>query len=313
MHFTKETISFLSADRKTRVAAYLYTPLTAPKAIFQISHGMCEYIGRYEHMIDVLCADGYAVCGNDHLGHGDTGDPKDWGFFAEKDGYDDVLQDLHTMNSLARGKWPGLPLVFYGHSMGSFYARWYAEKYPETIDALVISGTGGPGPLPKAGKAMASGLCRIFGPRHVSELMLKASTGSYAKGAEEGASPSVWLSRDPAVWAKYDADPKCRFKFTVSAYRDMLTAHVHVNSKAWAEAFPKDMPTYFLSGDADPVGENGKGVTAACQLLKDAGVKDVTLKLYKDARHELHNETNKEEVFADLLAWCDSRIGAEQA
>ena len=91
MHYTKETISFLSADKKTRVAAYLYTPETTPKAIFQISHGMCEYIERYEHMIDVLCTAGYAVCGNDHLGHGSTGDPKDRGFFAEENGYRLVL------------------------------------------------------------------------------------------------------------------------------------------------------------------------------------------------------------------------------
>ena len=123
----------------------------------------------------------------------------------------------------------------------------------------------------------------------------------------------MWLSRDPAVWAKYDADPKCQFRFTVSAYRDMLTAHVHVNSKAWAAAFPKELPVYFLSGDADPVGENGKGVKAACRLLRDAGVKDVTLKLYPEGRHELHNEINKEEVFRDLLAWCDSRVAARGA
>ena len=312
MNYTKETISFLSADKKTRVAAFLYTPLTPPKAIFQISHGMCEYIERYEHMIDVLCGAGYAVCGNDHLGHGSTGDPKDWGFFAEQDGYKLVLSDLHNMNAIAREKWPGLPYVFYGHSMGSFYARYYAELYPETIDALVISGTGGPGPMVKFGKAMATTLCKLRGPRHVSDFMVNASTGSYSKGLEDVSSPSVWLSRDPEVWAKYDADPKCGFKFTVSGYRDMLTAHAHVNSKEWAEAFPKDLPVYFLSGDKDPVGENGKGVKAAVQLLRDARVRDVTLKLYPDGRHELHNEINKEEVFADLLAWCDKQVAEKK-
>ena len=309
MNYTKETITYPSADGKNRISAYLYTPVTPPKAIFQISHGMCEYIGRYEHMIDVLCGAGYAVCGNDHLGHGKTAAPADRGFFAEKNGYELVLKDLRAMNEIAKRKWQGLPCVFYGHSMGSFFARWYAEKWPETIDALVISGTGGPGALMKMGKAMASSFAAVRGPRYVSDFMVNISTGSYYKGMEDASSPSVWLSRDPAVWAAYDADELCQFKFTVSAYRDMLTALVHVNSKAWAEHMPKDLPVYFLSGDADPVGENGKGVQAAYQLLRDADVQDVTLKLYPEGRHELHNEINKEEVFADLLSWCDGHIG----
>ena len=305
--YTKESIHFLSADKKTRVAGFLYAP-EAPRAVIQISHGMCEYIERYEPMIAVLCAAGYAVCGNDHLGHGSTGDPKDWGFFAEEDGYKLVLQDLHSMNGLARKTWPGLPVILYGHSMGSFFARWFAEKYPEDVDALVISGTGGPGALMKMGKAMAGGFCKLKGPRYVSEFMVNISTGSYAKGLEDSGSPSVWLSRDPAVWAAYDADPKCQFRFTVSAYRDMLTAHVHVNTPAWAQSLRKDLPRYVYSGDQDPVGENGKGVRAVNQLLLDAGVQDVTLRLYPEGRHEMHNETNKEEVFRDLIAWCDAHI-----
>ena len=306
--YTKESIHFRSADGKTQVAGYLYAPPEA-KAILQISHGMCEYIGRYEHMIEVLCAAGYAVCGNDHLGHGSTGDPKDWGFFAEKDGYRLVLEDLHTMNVLAREKWPGLPLILLGHSMGSFYARWFAEKYPDALDALVVSGTGGPGALMKVGKAMAAGLAKLKGPRYVSEFMVNISTGSYSKGIEDSGSPSVWLSRDPAVWAAYDSDPMCQFRFTVSAYRDMLTAHVHVNSAAWAQALRKDLPVYVYSGEMDPVGDYGKGIRAVGQLLEDAGMEDVTVRLYPGGRHEMHNETNKEEVFRDLIAWCDARIG----
>ena len=272
-NYTKETIRFLSADGKTQVAGYYYAPET-PKAIIQISHGMCEYVERYEPMIDVLCGAGYAVCGNDHLGHGSTGDPKDWGFFAERDGYKLVLQDLHTMNALAREKWPGLQLILLGHSMGSFFGRWFAEKYPDALDALVISGTGGPGALMKIGKAMAS--------------LFNIGSGFTTKA--------------------YDKDPKCTFPFTVSAFRDMLTAHVHVNTPEWAEHLRKDLPVYVYSGDMDPVGEYGKGVRAVEQLLRDAGLEDVTMRLYPQGRHEMHNELNKDEVFRDLIAWCDARI-----
>lgn len=307
-HFIKESIRFPSADGKTQSAGYFFTPSeTSPKAVIQLSHGMCEYICRYEHMIDVLCEAGYAVCGNDHLGHGDTS-PDAYGFFAERDGYALLLSDLKTMNDLAHEKYPGLPYFLLGHSMGSFLARWFAEKYPQAQDALIISGTGGPGLLMKVGKQLARFLAAVRGPRFVSKFMVRASMGSYCKKIDNPTSGSAWLSRDSTVWAEYDADPKCNFSFTVSAYRDLLTAHTHVNTPAWANALRKDMPIYIYSGDFDPVGNYGKGVRAVYDLLKNAGVQDVSLKLYPGGRHEMHNETNKEEVFADLIAWCDSHL-----
>ena len=212
------------------------------------------------------------------------------------------------MNALAREKWPDLPLILLGHSMGSFFGRWFAEKYPDALDALVISGTGGPGALMKIGKAMAGFFTRVKGPRYVSQFMVKASMGSYSKGIEDDRSKNVWLSRDPAVWEAYDKDPKCTFPFTVSAFRDMLTVHVHVNTPEWAGNLRKDLPVYVYSGDMDPVGEYGKGVRAVEQLLRDAKLQDVTMRLYPQGRHEMHNELNKDEVFRDLIAWCDAHI-----
>lgn len=307
--FHKESMHFLSADGSTQVACYFYTPVQgAPKAVIQISHGMCEYIGRYEHMIDVLCAAGYAVCGNDHLGHGGTGSPDNYGFFAERDGYRLLLQDLLSTNTLAHKAFPGIPLILLGHSMGSFLARWFAEKNPQAQDALVISGTGGPGFLMKFGKQTARLLSAVRGPRYVSNFMVKASTGSYSKGIDHAASSSAWLSRDPAVWQAYDRDEQCTFPFTVSAYRDLLTAHTHVNTTQWAQRLRKDLPVYLYSGDMDPVGNYGKGVQAVYQLLMQAGQQDVTIRLYPGGRHEMHNEINKDEVFRDLIAWCDSHI-----
>lgn len=306
--YTKEIIHFPSADGKTQVAGFFYTPVAAPvKGIIQISHGMCEYIGRYEPMIDVLTANGYAVCGNDHLGHGETS-PDNYGFFAEKNGYQLLLEDMNTMNMLARKKYSGCKLILFGHSMGSFFARWYAEKNPEAMDALILSGTGGPGFLMQFGKQMARVLSAIRGPRYISKFLVKASTGSYCRGIENSDSTSAWLSRDPAVWAAYDADPKCTFSFTVSAYRDLLTAHTHVNTREWAQRMRKNLPIYLYSGDMDPVGDYGKGVRAVYDLLMEAGVEDVTLRLYPGGRHEMHNEINKEEVFQNLIQWCDAHI-----
>ena len=306
--FIKETAFFLSADGKTQAAAFFYTPAhSAPKAVIQISHGMCEFICRYEPMFEVLAQAGYALCGNDHLGHGDTS-PEYFGFMAEKDGYRFVLEDLRTMNRLGHEKYPGLPYFLLGHSMGSFYGRWFAEKYPHDIDGLIISGTGGPSPIMPLGKLLASILAKVNGPKYVSKLMVDVSTGSYCKKIDDSTSGNAWLSRDPQIWEEYAADKRCIFPFTVSAYRDMLTAYVHVSKKSWANSLRKDLPIYIYSGDCDPVGNYGKGVMAVDKLLRCSGIRDLTTKLYPGGRHEMHNETNKEEVFSDLLQWLDAHI-----
>ena len=140
-----EPLQYPSADKNHIIAGYLYTlPGAAPRAVIQISHGMCEYIGRYRHLIDFFTAQGFAVAGNDHLGHGTSAPPEDRGHFADKNGYRCILADLKTMNDKLHQRFPGLPVVLYGHSMGSFFARWYAELWPDTIDALILSGTGAP-------------------------------------------------------------------------------------------------------------------------------------------------------------------------
>lgn len=308
--FLKEKISFLSADGHTQCAGFFYAPTEEPvRAVLQLSHGMCEYVCRYEPMFEVLNAKGFAVCGNDHLGHGYTTDPADYGFMAEKDGYKMVLEDLHTMNTLGHEKWPGVPFFLLGHSMGSFYARWYGELYGDTIDGLLISGTGGPNPALPFGKLLAELLSRVKGPKYHSDLLVKLTTGSYIKAFPgEGPSTSVWLSREPKVWEAYDKDPMCTFSFTASGYRDMLTVYSHVSSKAWADGFPKELPTLIYSGDRDPVGSFGKGPNAVYDALKKAGVRDLQLKLYPQGRHEMHNETNREEVFADITNWMEQRF-----
>lgn len=313
--FEKESIHFLSADKKNQVAGFFYTPVQAPpRAVIQLSHGMCEYICRYEPMFEVLAQAGFAIAGNDHLGHGDTvSTPRDFGFMAEKDGYQFVLQDLHTMNTLTHEKYPGLPFFLLGHSMGSFYARWHAEMFPETIDGLLISGTGGPSPVMPAGKALCGLMAKRKGPRYVSPFVVKVSMGSYCKKIDAPTSGNAWLSRDPKVWEEYGQDEKCNFSFSVSAYRDMLTAYVHVNRKAWAESLPKALPVLLYAGDMDPVGNYGKGVRKVYEMLKGAGMEDVTLKLYPGGRHEMHNEINKDQVFADVIEWLDERLQTRNA
>ena len=225
---------------------------------------------------------------------------------AEKNGYQFILKDLYTMNTLGHEKYPGVPYFLLGHSMGSFYARWYAELHPETIDGLIISGTGGPSSLMPFGRRLAGFLAKVKGPKYVSNFMVKCSMGSYCKKIPNATSGNAWLSRDPEVWEKYAADSKCNFSFTVSAYRDMLTAYTHVNTTDWAGRLQKSLPILIYSGDCDPVGNYGKGVQAVYAMLQQAQLEDVTLKLYPGGRHEMHNETNKDEVFSDLISWVSA-------
>lgn len=168
-----EDIRFKSSDGIHEVAGYYFTDESRPpRAILQISHGMCEYIGRYRDFAAFMAGHGFAVCGNDHLGHGATSPDEDTdGFFAEKGGRFYVLRDLKSMNDLARRRWPGLPLILLGHSMGSFFARWFAEVYPDALDALIISGTGGPNPAAGAGLALTNLVGAARGPKYRSKLV----------------------------------------------------------------------------------------------------------------------------------------------
>lgn len=304
-----ETLTFPSADGKHTVSAVLYTMPDVPvRAVIQLSHGMCEYVRRYAPMAEFYASHGIALAGNDHLGHGDTAQAGEHGHYGEPNGRFHLLEDLHTMNGLLHQRFPGLPVILYGHSMGSFYARWYGEKYPETIDALIISGTAGPSFMNTVGQQLAGLIAAVKGNNYVSPLMVKLNFGSYCKRIPDAVSPNAWLSREESVVRAYDADKLCTFSFTAGTYREMLATLNHVSRKSWAQAIPKNLPVLLIAGDADPVGNYGVGVRAVWAMLGDAGVKDLTCQIYEGARHELHNETNRQEVFDYVLTWIEDHI-----
>lgn len=304
-----ESICFPSSDTVHTVSAVIYSmPETPVRAVLQLSHGMCEYVRRYELMAEFYAAHGIVLAGNDHLGHGDTAGPEDYGHYGEPGGRYYLLQDLHKMNALLHEEFPNIPIFLYGHSMGSFYARWYAERWPDTIAGLIISGTAGPRLLNVIGQGVATILAAVKGSRTVSQFMVRANMGTYCNRIPDAKSPNAWLTRDEAVVQAYDADPLCTFPFTVGSYREMLAAINHVNSAKWARAVDKQLPILLISGDADPVGDYGAGVRKVWMMLGDAGVQDLTCQIYEDARHELHNETNRTEVFEYVLTWLEDHL-----
>ena len=289
--------------------AFRCIPEGEVRAIVQLSHGMVEFIDRYKPLAEDLAGRGILVTGHDHLGHGGSIRTKDdYGYFAQPDGNRAVLDDLHAMTTLTKQLYPGVPYFLLGHSMGSFYARQYLCEYGAELDGAILMGTGY---QPKALVTLARTVCRVlavfFGWQHRSKLVRDLSFLGYNKGLE-GRTPHDWLNRDPAEVDKYRADERCMFTFTLNAYYSMFTGILRLYDPDFLNRMPKDLPLLFLAGDADPVGEQSKGVQRAIDSLKAVGVQNITQKFYPGARHELLMELNRQEVFADIGNWLDQQL-----
>ena len=279
------------------------------RAVLQLSHGMVEFIDRYKPLAEYLAGQGIVVVGHDHLGHGGSIRTKaDYGYFAEPDGNRAVLDDLHAMTLRTKERYPGVPYFLLGHSMGSFYARQYLCEYGQELSGAIIMGTGY---QPKALVQLARTICRVLavfhGWHYRSKLVARLSFLGYNKGLE-GRTAHDWLNRDPVEVDRYRADERCTFIFTLNAYYSMFSGILRLYDPALLARVPKDLPIVLFSGEMDPVGSYGKGPRQVYGWLKASGVRDLSLKLYPDARHELHNELNRDEFLEDVVAWCDRHM-----
>ena len=295
-----EELTYLSADGETTVHAYVWAP-KEPRAILQLSHGMCEYVERYDEWARRFAEAGIVFCGNDHLGHGRTAKARtDLGYTAARGGAELIVADLYKMSLLIREKYEGLPLFLYGHSMGSFAARLYLTRHAHLLSGALISGTAGANSPTGIAKKLTHAIAKAKGDRHRSAFITSLAFGAYNNRFKKENDLHSWLTRDKAVRDRYEHDPFCHFVFTAAGYDTLFSLLGAVSDKAWAHSVPKELPILLFSGDADPVGNYGKGVSAVHERLLAAGCNS-TLKLYPDGRHEMHNETNKDEVFCDLI------------
>lgn len=288
------------------LAYRIYEPEGEIRAIVQISHGMREYIGRYEDYAEHLCSLGVVLAGNDHPGHGESvSSLDDLGFFAEKDGVELAVEGLRTMSELLLKRYDGKPLILLGHSMGSFLARLYLSQYAENLAGAIIMGTGGPDAPTGAGIALANIISLFRGERHRSKLLFSIQSAGYLKRCGKGSDPAAWLTRDSAIVEKYNDDKYCNYLFTVSGYRDLFRMLEAVSREEWAPTVPTDLPILLISGEDDPVGGYGKGVLKVAGALTGAGARKLTTVIIPGARHEVLNETDREETFALIDRWID--------
>ena len=279
------------------------------KGVVHLAHGMAEHSGRYERLAAALTGAGYAAWMHDHRGHGETStEPGDRGYFADDHGWDTAVEDLHTVSLAIQEVHQGLPLFFLGHSMGSLLGRDYVTRYGQDLSGAVFSGTAGDaGLLGKVGQTLATVESRVRGRRATSKLMDTMTFGAYNKPFKPAETPFDWLSRDPEEVRKYVEDPRCGEVFTAGFFADLLGG---VNRlPGLAARVPHDLPLLVMSGEQDPVGGgSGAGVRKVATAFTEAGVEDVTLKIYPLARHELFNETNRDEVTAMVIDWLDDHL-----
>lgn len=299
-----------SRDGVHKLHVVLWEPENEIKAVVQISHGMIEMIDRYKDFALFLNQQGFAVIGNDHLGHGLTaGNDSDLGYFCPENMSATVVADLHRVTRYAKKRFKNKPFFLLGHSMGSFMARRYLMKYGMDLDGAIICGTGSQSSIVlAAGKIVTAGMRLVAGDRFRSRLLKLMAFGAYQNQISNPRTDCDWLTKDEKVVDAYRANKYCTYLFTVNGYRTLFDVLSFIQRKRNIDRIPKELPLYFIAGEQDPVGNYGKNVRRIAALYKKAGIEAVSLKLYPDDRHEILNETDKMQVYEDILDWLNAQI-----
>ena len=299
-----------SSTGRNEIRARICRPEGSLRGVVQIAHGIAEHIERYDAFMRFLAENGYVAVGNDHLGHGKSASTlAERGIFAESDGWTYVVDDMKALRERIREEYHDIPYIFFGHSMGSFLTRTYLIRFPDRYDAAILSGTGHQSAgLIYSGYLAAELLTKTKGARSSGEALNNMAFGSYCKRIENPRTDYDWLSRDNETVDRYIADPLCGFVCKTSLYRDMMKGLIFLTNQHNIDKMNKDAPVYFMSGAEDPVGDYGKGVEKAYKAFCSAGLRDVMIRLYPGGRHEMINETNREEVMQDILNWLNERI-----
>lgn len=274
-----------------------------PKGCIFIATGMEEYANRYDSFANFFCEKGYNVYSIDHYGQGENAlEEKDLGIVPKSSfsKFVRVLDDLVKKYAIK-----GHPVIVFGHSMGSFIVQDYIQRYANHATKAIICGTDGPNSkfTYSIGYQLARFVSKMRGENKKGKFLRSLAIGAYAKSVKHRETDCDWLSFDKDNVERYIADPKCGMGSSNGFYRELLKGNHRLYKTKFLNKINKDLQILVPAGEFDPVGHKGKGPTKLVKLYKKLGIKDVTLKLYPNMRHEIHNETGKEQVLNDFLAF----------
>ena len=297
----------------SRTGASLHTRLALPehpRAIVQINHGMAEHGGRYERFADALVEAGFGAVAHDHRGHGHTTAPgTSLGYMGARGGWEALVDEIEAVRVHVRKERPGVPLVTFGHSMGAIAALTHALRHPHSTDALALWNSGVETSALTAVFGVILKVQRAFkGSDTPSELARKATFDTWNKQFAPNRTDFDWLSRDEAEVDAYISDPLCGFPISVGMWQDVLSGVRFCADDENFKALPSDLPVHLLAGEKDPCTDGGKAVANIEARMKARGMRDVTLRLLPDTRHESLNELNRERTTQDFVAWLEERF-----
>ncbi len=305
MAIIKKEAYFNSSTGVNKIRTLIWTDdEVKPIAVFQIAHGVCEHIDRYDDFARFLASKGYVVCGNDHIGHGKSVEnDADLGFTAEKEGYRRFVDDMHILYSIMHKRYPELPYFLFGHSMGSLCARVYASTFGTELAGLIICGTA---QVPSGLEFMIDtleNLVQKFGPRTINHAMASSLNKFSSLMISDKTSDLDWLSINKENVENYKNDPLCGQELTLAGMRDLASIGILASDKMWPSTVPFDLPIMIISGALDPVGFNGKGPLDCAEALQESGHEPLVI-IYPCCRHEILNEDCKERIYLDILGFA---------
>ncbi|MDO4844606.1 MAG: alpha/beta fold hydrolase [Bacteroidales bacterium] len=285
-----------------QLAMLISEPAGEPKGIVQIVHGMCEHKERYVPFMEYLSSHGYICAVHDHRGHGETVRSEEDLGYMYKGGWRALVEDIKLVQNDVKASYPSLPYTLFGHSMGSMAVRSFTKRYDDSIDTLFVCGCPSYNPAGGAGRFLASVIGMFKGEHYRSPLLQKLSFGSFNKPFEDEGYPSAWVCSDKDTLEAYHKDPYCTFTFTVNGFKNLLDLMQDCYStKGWKMA-NQGLPVHFISGADDPCRISDKAIGKAADLMRQLGYKNTDLHLYPGMRHEILNETDRIQVWNDVLS-----------
>ena len=303
----KNEFYYPSADGKNQIHAVEWKPESEVKGIIQIAHGVTEYILRYEDFANFFTQKGFVVVGNDHLGHGGSvGKDGKKMYFGPKGSWNYVVKDMDTCKQITKEKYPNVPFIMLGFSLGSFLLRTYLIDYPnEKIDGAIIMGTGYMSSLVASiAKMIANKEAKKAGEENITPAIKKLTFETYNNLFKPNRTEFDWLCSNEEELDKYINDKNRGDGYSSGLFRETLTGMQYTSNLKNIKKMNKNLPIFLLSGDKDPVGDFSKGVIKTYNTYKKAGIEKVDIKFYQNLRHDILHEKIKDRIYEDIYNWC---------